>query len=56
MPRKPEPAKKDTAQRRRDFVAMQGPTRKRSIYVLYENGRSVDIASDLRSAKRFMRG
>ena len=24
MPRKPEPAKKDTAQRRRDFVAMQG--------------------------------
>ena len=56
MLRKPEPAKKDTARKRRDFVAMQGPTRKCSIYVLYESERSVDIASDLRSAKRFMRG
>ncbi|WP_162916941.1 hypothetical protein [Cohaesibacter haloalkalitolerans] len=56
MLRKPEPVKKDTARRRRDFIAMQEPTRKRSIFVLYENGRSVDVASDLRSAKRFMRG
>ena len=56
MPRKPEPAKKVTARKRRDFIAMQGPSRKRSIYVLYENGRSVDVASDLRSAKQFMRG
>ena len=56
MQRKPEPAKKDAARKRRDFIAMQGPTRKRSIYVLYENGRSVDIAPDLRCAKRFMKG
>ncbi|SFP08363.1 hypothetical protein SAMN04488056_12121 [Cohaesibacter marisflavi] len=56
MQRKPEAAKTDTARKRRGFIPMEGATRKRSIYVLYENGRSVDIASDLRSAKQFMRG
>jgi len=47
--------KDKAALRRRDFIRMQGPSRTRKIYILFEDGKQVGQTENLKAAQRFAR-